>query len=142
MTVDEVVVESTVFDSILGRVSNSESTFSIVLETGEELRFRHVFGRDAFRQLREAAHRFAEGVTPLSAPSGLRAYVDVSHETKVWCWLMGAMSLDDGAGELAFLKIQHQAPVLFEMILEEFKTGILHLDAQAEMAAIDDAKKE
>lgn len=136
MTVD------TVFESILNRVTPDAAEFSVILETGEELRFRHVFGRDAFRQLRAAAHRFAESVSPGSAPLAMRPYVDVSQETKAWCWLMAAMSLDEGAGELVFLKIQHQAPVLFEMVLEEFKAGILHLDDQAEMAAIDDAKKE
>ena len=136
MTVD------TVFESLLSRVTPDAAEFSLVLETVEELRFRHVVGRDSFLQLRAAAHRFAASISPGSAPAAMRPYVDVSQETKAWCWLMAAMSLDEGAGELAFLKIQHQAPVLFEMILEEFKAGILHLDGQAEMAAVDEAKKE
>jgi hypothetical protein len=118
-----------------------DTSFEIHLDSGDVLRFRHLVGRDRFVQLRAAAHRFADGARTSNSPAAMRPYLDVSRDTKIWCWLMGALSMDEGAGELVFLKIQHHAPVLFEMILEEFKAGLVHLDNSAWVREVESAKK-
>jgi len=128
------------FDSIIERVRPAAETFEVALATGDVLRFRHVYGRDAFRQIRQAAHRFAEGVTPLNAPAAMKPYVS-DRETMIWCHILAALNLD-GGGVWGFLQIQHYGPALFDDLLESFKTELLHVAEQTETQEIDRAKKE
>jgi hypothetical protein len=142
---DEIITEGNgdsplLFDSIVRRITPSEQTFEVALATGDVLRFRHVRGRDAFRQIRQAAHRFADGVTPLNAPAEMKPYLPPDRETMIWCHILGALNLD-GGGALGFLKIQHFGPVVFDDLLEKFKTALAHVAEQVETQEIDRAKK-
>ena len=145
MLTDELIVDgvsesSFLFDSIIERVRPSADFFSVELATGDVLRFRHVLGRDAFRQIRQAAHRFADGVTRLNAPIQVREFVSDDRSTMVWCHLLGALSLDSG-GVWEFLRLQHFGPVVFEDLVEQFKSELIHVAEQVEAREIDRAKK-
>ncbi len=140
LIVDGVSESSLLFDSIIQRVRPVDEAFSVVLATGDVLRFRHVLGRDAFRQIRQAAHRFADGVTRLNAPIQVREFVSDDRSTMVWCHLLGALSLD-GGGVWEFLRLQHFGPVVFEDLVEQFKAELIHVAEQVETREIDRAKK-
>jgi hypothetical protein len=128
------------FDSIVARIRPPSESFEVELATGDVLRFRHVQGRDAFRRIREAAHRFAEGVTAINAPEPMRPFVSSDRETMIWCHILGALCLD-GGGAWGFLQIQHYGPIVFDDLLDKFKTELLHAAEQVETEEIDRAKK-
>ena len=128
------------FDSIVERITPPAETFEITLLTGDALRFRHIEGRAALRQIREAAHRFADSVTPLNAPEAMRPFVSSDRATMIWCHILGTLNLD-GGGTLGFLQIQHHGPLVFDDLLEQFKSALVHIAEKAEMREIDRAKK-
>ena len=128
------------FDSIVSRIRPLADSFEIAIATGDVLRFRHVRGRDALRQIREAAHRFAEGVTTVNAPLEMKAFVSSDRQTMIWCHMLGALNLDGGTA-WSFLQIQYYGPVVFDDLLEQFKTELLHVAEATEMRDIDLAKK-
>ena len=130
-----------VFDSIYEHLLPGVSEFQVQLATGDTISFRHLKGRDAFRKLRNAAQRFAEGVKVANAPEAVREFVAEDRSTMIWCHLMAALNLDGGT-VWDFLKIQHHAPLVFEDLLESFQTELLHAAEVAETSAIDQAKKE
>jgi len=128
------------FDRILERVRPSEEGFSVRLVTGDALRFRHVQGRDSFGQIREAAHRFAAAIDPRRAPDALKPFAGASTETKVWCHILGALSMDEITAN-QFLELQHVAPIVFDAMLESVKLGTVNCLGLLETVAIDTAKK-
>jgi len=128
------------FDSIVSRIKPDSDSFEVEMATGDVLRFRHVAGRDAFRRIREAAHRFADGVTALNAPAAMKEFVSPDRETMIWCHILGALNLDGGSA-WGFLKIQHYGPIVFDDLLEKFKDEMLHVADQVEAQEIDRAKK-
>ena len=138
--IDKGLVRPLLFDSIVSRIRPGAESFEVRVVTGDTLRFRHLHGRDAFRQIRDAAHRFADNVTPVNAPEAMKPFVDVNRETKIWCHILAALNLDEG-GVLEFLKIQHYGPIVFDDLLEKFKTELIHVAEQVEMQEIDRAKK-
>jgi len=145
MPQDSVVIEGVadaplLFDSLIARIKPHCDTFELKLLTDDVLRFRHVVGRDAFRRIRDAAHRFAESVTPVNAPEAYRPFVACDRDTLIWCHLLAALCLDEG-GLLGFLQIQHYGPIVFDDLLEKFKTELVHVAEQVEMEEIDRAKK-
>jgi len=137
---DGVSDGSLLFDSIVDRVRPRAESFFITLATGDVLRFRHVLGRDAFRQIRQAAHRFADGVTAMNAPPAMREFVSSDRSTMVWCHILCALNLD-GGGVWGFLKIQHYGPIVFDELVEQFKLELIHVAEQVETQEIDRAKK-
>lgn len=128
------------FDTILDRVRPLESQFDILLLTGDLLRFRHVVGRAAINQIGLAARRFAEDVNEGNAPSKMRPFLSADRETRVWCHILASLNLD-GGGDLEFLQLQHFAPLVFEDLLEKFKTEMVHISDAADFGAIEAAKK-
>ncbi len=137
---EEVTPSPLIFDDFLERIKPANDSFEIAMLTGDRLRFRHVYGRDSFRQIRDAANGFADSVTAEKAPPAMQPYVPSDKATKVWCHIMAQLSLDQW-GELNFLKIQHYAPIVFDDLQKKFMTEMTHVSSSQEMAEIDSAKK-
>lgn len=144
---EDVVIEGVpkpagLFDSLLACIKPESDTFEITLSTGHVMHFRHVYGSDAFDQIRTAAHEFYEATSGTKCHKNLIMFKDVNRETKVWCYIMAKMCIDEDAKVDRFLELQHYGVLIYQALLTKFKLKLVHAMDVNEWAAIEQAKKK
>ncbi len=113
---------SPLFEALFDRLPVQAEVFSVTLPGGETLRFRYLRSRQALKAIRQAAHLFADSLTEVNCPEGLRGFLTSDFETLVWVYFLGYLCLDGEAND--FLKMQHLFPVLFDQIVEEVQSAL------------------
>lgn len=131
------------FAKILDAVKAPEPEFEVMLLGGFPLKFKIFQGEAEFKDVTKLAGEFADLEVP---PPAFAPYWSEARDTKVWCFILGAMCVTDkgtpdAPGAIGFLKLQHESVIVYQTMLAQFKAKLVHIERASHAEGVAKAKK-